>query len=184
MIYLWKSPNNILNKEIGEYDRSLSPDRFLLQSGRNLDPNEFSPVPIVNFEIPQKRALKFDCLVNSARIPLINERAQEILEEIASPNEVQFLPAKVICSDGELSGYSFLNITVEIVGIDYEKTIWTNSKTGFKYLTYKTGCMDMHNLARDKEYASNLLVTEKIKIIFDKAKITGVNLVRPEEFYP
>ncbi len=44
--------------------------------------------------------------------------------------------------------------------------------------------MGKHPLARDKEYHSNLLVSEKLKIIFDKEKITGVWLVRPEEFYP
>ncbi len=131
-------------------------------------------------------------------VPLINERVQSILEEIA-PNEVQFFPAKVICSDGELEGYSFLNVAVEIIGIDHEKSDYDNIATidpatgkrivtdaiaGFSYLTYKPGCMGKHPLARDKEYHSNLLVSEKLKIIFDKEKITGVWLVRPEEFYP
>lgn len=183
MIYLWKSPDSILNKEIGEYDTDRSPDRFLLIESRMLSSEEFSAVPVVNFEIPKARALKFDCLVNNTRVPLINERVQEILEEIA-PNEVQFFPARVICVDGELEGYSFLNVTVEIEGIDKEKTIWTKSMCGFHYLTYKKGCMGAHPLARDKEYHSNLLVSEKLKIIFDKEKIKGVWLVPPEEYYP
>ncbi len=182
IIYLWKFPENTLNKEIGEYDRACSPDRFLLKASRKLQQAEFSPVPVVHFEVPQKRLLKFDCLDNSASVPLINERVQSILEEIA-PNEVQFFPAKVICSDGELEGYSFLNVTVEIIGIDKEKTIYDRSGYGFHYLTYKKGCMGEHPLARDKEYHGNLLVSEKLKIIFDKEKITGTWLVRPEEFY-
>ena len=183
MIYLWKFPENTLNKEIGEYDRACSPDRFLLLASRKLQKAEFSPVPVVHFEVPQKRLLKFDCLANNGMVPLINERVQSILEEIA-PNEVQFFPAKVICSDGELEGYSFLNVAVEIIGIDKEKTVYDRSGYGFNYLTYKKGCMGEHPLARDKEYHSNLLVSEKLKIIFDKEKITGVWLVRPEEFYP
>ncbi len=61
-------------------------------------------------------------------VPLINERVQSILEEIA-PNEVQFFPAKVICSDGELEGYSFLNVAVEIIGIDHEKSDYDNIAT-------------------------------------------------------
>lgn len=183
IIYLWASPKNVLNKEIGDYDRSCSPDRFLLKAGRKLDLKEFSPMPVVHFEIPQKRALKFDCLVNNASIPLINERVQEILEAIA-PNEVQFFPAKVICSDGELAGYSFLNVTVEIEGIDHEQTVWTKSGYGFHYFTYKKGCLGEHPLARDKEYNSHLLFSEQLKIIFDQQKITGAWLVRPEEFYP
>lgn len=124
MIYLWNPSDNILNKEIGEYDTDCSPDRFLLKAGRKLEPEEFSAVPVVNFEIPKARALKFDCLDNNAMVPLINERVQDILEEIA-PNEVQFFPARIICVDGELEGYSFLNVTVEIEGIDKEKRFMT-----------------------------------------------------------
>ncbi|CAM4483515.1 MAG: hypothetical protein LEGION0403_FIIPPAGN_02868 [Legionella sp.] len=182
MIYCWKVPENVLNKEMGVYDETCSPDHFLLRASRKLDLKEFSPMPVVHFKIPQNRALKFDCLVNSAGIPLVNERIQDILEEIA-PNEVQFFPAKVICSDGELAGYTFLNVTVEIEGIDHEKTVYDQSGYGFHYLTYKKGCLGEHPLTRDKEYHSNLLVSEKLKIIFDQAKITGVWLVRPEEYY-
>lgn len=182
MIYLWESPEKVLNKEIGEYDRTCSPDRFLLRASRKLELNEFSPMPTVHFKIPQQRALKFDCLANGAMIPLINKRVQEILKEVA-PNEVQFFPAKVLCPDGELAGCSFLNVTVEIEGIDHEKTVYDQSGYGFHYLTYTKGCMGEHPLARDKEYHSNLLVSEKLKIIFEQEKITGVWFVRPEEYY-
>ena len=43
--------------------------------------------------------------------------------------------------------------------------------------------MGEHQLARDKEYEGNLLVSEKIKAAFEKENITGVWLVRPEDFY-
>ena len=128
MIYLWQVPEGTLNKDIGEYDRTCSPDRFLLREGRKLDLKEFSPMPVVYFETPQNRVLKFDCLDNNARIPLVNQKIIDILEDVA-PREVQFFPARVICSDGELEGYSFLNVTVEIVGIDKEKSIYTNIET-------------------------------------------------------
>ena len=79
--------------------------------------------------------------------------------------------------------YYFLNVTVEIVRIDHEKTIWDKSKTGFHYLTYKEGCMSDNLIARDKEYRGNLLISEKLKILFDKEKITGIWSVRPEDYY-
>lgn len=197
MIYLWEVPETTLNKDIGEYDRTHSPDRFLLRTGRKLDLMEFSTIPVVHFEIPKKRVLKFDCLDNNTRIPLINEKIIDILEE-ESPKEVQFFPAKIICSDGELDGYSFLNVTAKVLGIDHEKSIYTNIETidpltkkrivldaisGFTYLTYKPGCMGKHLLARDEEYLGNLLISEKLKLIFDKEKITGIWSVRPEDFY-
>lgn len=197
MIYLWEFPESVLNKEIGEYDRGCSPDRFLLKTGRRLDSKEFSPIPIVDFEVPKKRLLKFDCLANNAMIPLVNERVRGILEKIA-PHEVQFFPAIARCADGELEGYSFLNVTVEIVGIDHEKSIYSHLQTidpvtkkkivldvitSFTYLTYQSGCMGEHPLARDKEYHGNLLISEKLKILFDKEKITGLWAVRPEDYY-
>ena len=36
MVYLWCSPSDFKNKNIGEYNRKVSPDRFLLKEGRKL----------------------------------------------------------------------------------------------------------------------------------------------------
>jgi hypothetical protein len=49
-----------------------------------------------------------------------------------------------------------LNATHTIVGIDHEKSICTkmdfsDAIMGFRYLTYKNGCMGSHKLARDAE---------------------------------
>lgn len=187
MIYSWKIPEKFLNRDLGEYGRDCSPDRFLLFSGRKLTSNEFDLMPTVYFEVSKKRVLKFDCLPNNAQIPLVNNRIKTILENLA-PDDVQFFPAKLVCCDGELKGYYYINITHMIVGIDHEKSIYTKMKmadviSGFHYLTYKEGCMGVHQLARDQEYEGNLLVSEKIKSVFDKEHITGVWLVRPEDFY-
>lgn len=53
----------------------------------------------------------------------------------------------------------------------------------FKYLTYKPGCMKNHKLARDEEYLGNILITEEIKEAFEKEKVKGAWLVRPEDYY-
>jgi hypothetical protein len=181
MIYLWECPEKFLNRDVGEYDRDASPDRFLLRRGHQLNADEFSPIPIVDFEVPQKRLLKFDCLPNNSSAPLVNTRTKSILERLA-PNEVQFFLAKLRCSDGELEGYYFLNATHTIVGIDHEKSIYTKMKM-FRYLTYKPGCMGEYQLARDKEFLGHLLVSQKIKSVFEQERITGVWLVRPEDYY-
>lgn len=185
MSYLWKIPENYKNREVGKYDKNNSPDDYWLTKGQLL--TEFSPTPIVHFKITKKHALKFDCLLNNSLVPLINEKLKNILDEI-SPNDIQLFPAKVMCTDGELDGYYFLNITHLIKGIDHEKSIYTKMKIAdaisrFHYLTYTKGCMGEYKLARDYEYRENLLVSEKIKLVFDKEKITGVYLVKPEEYY-
>lgn len=187
MIYLWTVPESFPNRAVGEYLSNCSPDRFLLYNGRELAINEFSPIPTVDFEVPRKKLLQFDCLPNNSLIPLVNSRIKTILENLA-PGDIQFFPAKCVCSDGILEGYYFLNATHTILGIDHEKSIYTKMKTvdaisGFTYLIYKHGCMKEYKLAREQEYPGNLLVSKKIKEIFDKEKITGVWLVRPEDYY-
>lgn len=107
-----------------------------------------------------------------------------------APDDVQFFDTEVHCKDGILKNYKLVNITREIKGIDYEKSIYyERSLPGgsvmhyFKYLVYKPGCMGSYKLARDKEYHSHLLATEEIKQAFEKAKIKGMRFVRPEEFF-
>lgn len=188
MIYLWKIPHDFKNRDVGEYDKDTSPDDYWLTKGNHL--NEFSPIPSVHFIVPCKNILKFDCIPNSTLVPLVNDKIKNILENIA-PNDVQFFPAKLICKDREIEGYYFLNITHLIKGIDQKNSICltmdnfdgTNFITGFHSLTYLKGCMNQHLLARDQDYPESLLVSEKIKQIFDKEKITGVRLVRPEDYY-
>lgn len=187
MLYLWSVPENFLDRDTGEYNSDCSPDRFLLKSGRLLDVNEFTPTPRVDFEITKKRALQFDCLPNTSLIPLVNIKIKNILEELAK-NDVQFLPAILKCSDGEIHDYYFLNIPHKIIGIDHEKSSYTKMPFGnaismIKFLTYKKDCMGKHQLARDEEFLGNLLVNEKIKMVFDKENITGVRFTSPEEYW-
>ena len=110
MIYLWNMPKNYKNRDIGEYNRDISPDRFLLLEGRKLTYEEFNSTPEIHFEIPKDRVLKFDCLPNNASAPLVNERVKAILETIV-PDEVQFFKAKLICKNGILDSYHFLNVS-------------------------------------------------------------------------
>src|SRR3990167_9231000 len=42
MIYLWEMPENFLNRDVGEYDRSCSPNRFLLREGKELTVERFT----------------------------------------------------------------------------------------------------------------------------------------------
>ena len=60
MIYSWKIPEKFLNRDIGEYNNDCSPNKYLLNSGRRLVISEFQPTPIVDFEVPKNRVLKFD----------------------------------------------------------------------------------------------------------------------------
>ena len=187
MIYIWQDLEDVKNKDIGVYDREVSPDRFLLLKGRKLAEAEFQPKPTVEFEITMKRVQQFDCLANNTLIPLVSQRLRMLLENIA-PGDVQFFPAKLACKDGVLENYYFLNITHFVKGLDHEKSDYTTmldlpNIRGFRYAVYKPHCLGAHYLARDEEYEGHLLVNDAIKRLFEKHKITGAWIVRPEEYY-
>lgn len=196
MIYLWRIPSRWPNKLIGGYDHDRSPNYLLFSNGRkikdeelkkNFDKEEIDSPPIVKFKVPKARILQCDCLPNSGSAPLVNERLKQLLEKLA-PDDVQFIPAILKCADGDLEGYYFLNVTHTIKGLDHTQSKYsyiggTDAILGFKYATYQSGCMGKYDLARDAEYLGHLLVSDKIKKIFDEEEITGVRLVRPEDYY-
>ena len=189
MIYMWEEPISFSDRRLGVYDKKESPDRFLLFRGRELSGDEFNKPAIVEFEVSKKIMSKYDCLPNTSSIPLVNERIRDILNEIA-PNDVQFLDVLVVCPDGELNDYKLVNAVRRFKGIDHEKSIEKRVNKGkrirgFYYLTFKPGSMEPYHIARDEEYRINLVVSEKIKQAFDKAKpkLKGIRLVKPEDFY-
>lgn len=188
MLYLWTLPENCPNKFIAVYDRETSPNRFLFKRGIKLVGEEANKRITFHVKIRKNEISKYDCIPNNANSPLIDQKIVDVLCKIA-PDEIQFFDTDIQCKDGILTDYKLLNIIHNIKGIDHEKSIYTtmapldSAILGFKYITYKSGCMGAHKLARDEEYSSHLLVTEEVKQAFEKAKITGVNFVRPEEFY-
>ncbi len=188
MICLWEMPEYCPNRLIAVYNRDLSPDRFLFLDGIKLMPEQVNKKLIFELNVTQTTITsKFDCIPNNSASPLVNQKIVDLLLKLA-PEEVQFFDAEVRCKDGILDGYKLLNTTRTIVGIDHEKSIYsliesTDAILGFNYLTYKPGCMGSLKLARDKEYLSNLLVTEEIKQAFEKEKIKGIWFATPEEWY-
>lgn len=148
---------------------------------------KFSRIPVMHISVPKAAIVGFDNIPNNANVPLVNQKIIDILLKLA-PNDVQFFDTDIHCKDGILTDYKLLNITHTIKGIDHERSVYTKMKTtdailGFKYLTYKSGCMEKYKLARDEEYFSNLLVTEEIRQAFEQAKIKGMRFITPEEFY-
>ncbi len=187
MIYLWEMPKNCTNKLIAEYDREKSPDRFLFLDGVRVAREKVSKKLIFEHEMLKDKIIGYDCIPNNSSSPLVNQKIVDLLLQLA-PDDVQFFDAEVHCKDGFLTGYKLLNVTSTFIGIDHEKSIYTTLAGmagifGFKYLTYKPGCMGNHKIARDKEYLGNLLVTEEIKKAFEKEKIKGIWFIRAEDLY-
>ena len=187
MIYLWVKPEYCTQKLIADYNRELSPNRFLFLEGIELTNEQVNAKPIFELKVKQAEITKYDCIPNISGAPLVNQKVVDILQKLI-PDEVQFFDAEVRCKDGTLSSYKLLNSTCKIIGIDHGNSIYsliesTDVILGFKYLTYKSGCMGNHKLARDEEYLSNLLVSNEIKQTFEKEKIKGVRFARAEDYY-
>lgn len=187
MIYLWKLPKDYSDKLVATYNRELSPDRFLFLDGDPLTTVQINKKIIFDVEVNKNKVIPYDCMLNNSSIPLVNERVVDVLLKLA-PSDVQFFNTEVRCKDGILLNYKLLNVTNKIIGIDHEKSIYsmienTDAILGFKYLTYKPGCMDNYKLARDGEYLGNILLTEEIKQAFECEKIKGQCFVTPEEYY-
>jgi len=186
MIYLWKLGGNYPEKLLGLYDHKQSPDRFLLYKGQVLSPPEFDRPGIFRFNVSKGLLSCYDNLINTTRVPLVNERLRRILDELA-PGDLQYLDTKIICSDGVLINYKLVNVTRTIVGIDKERSIYSLYENGdfkrFQYIKYKSGCMGPYNIARDEEKKLNLLVSGKLVSIFKKEKIRKVYFIPPEQYY-
>ncbi len=187
-IYLWTDSSETFSEDlIAQYDTERSPNRYLFQEGRTLSQKECPQMLSVYFPSKKEVLLQYDCLPNTALVPLVNQRVQKILLQLA-PNDIQIIPVVIECDDASVSGYGFINIIHKIVGIDSEKSQYTTMiKTprirSFNYLTYTVGCMKQLNLARDEEYLGNLLVSAPVFHVFQLKHISGVNLIRPELFY-
>ena len=185
MIYLWRVVSDECpEKFIGEYDRKISPDRFLLKQGRVLSASEFN-VPVVRFNISMSKAKNLDVLSSNAMVPLVSSRLANYLMEI-SPHDVQLIPTIIEAKDGEIEGYKFVNILHKVMGIDKSVSkidYMVNDPAyirGFRYLKYLEGSMGEHFFARDAEYSSNLLVAEKAVNCLRKERFTGLALHDPE----
>lgn len=62
MIYLWASPENYPNKQVGMYDDGLSPNRFLFNSGMKVSVSDLPSIPTIDFIVSKDKLLNYDCL--------------------------------------------------------------------------------------------------------------------------
>ncbi len=189
-LYLWTDPSNYPEKCIGAYQYNASDEWLMFGRGRPISAEDVNFMPTVIFEVPKEKIQKYDGLPCSGTGFLVNQKIRDLLVSLA-PNDVQFFPAKVICTDGELTGYFFLNITCVVDSIDHEASVYTLLDLPFgvkimntiKRLVFKKDCMQGHKIARDKEKHSQAFVSQEIFDAFQKEKISGVRLVLPQEYY-
>ncbi len=145
---------------------------------------------MVTFETSLDETQKYDCLINNSGAPLVSKKVQDLLIKIA-PMDVQFIPTKVVCSDGILEEYAILNVTYLASSIDHDQSKYSllDLPGGLKMisiirkLVLKPESLGNHEIARAQEKHSILFISEKIKAAFEAAGVTGAYLVEPETYY-
>ena len=187
MYYLWHDCD-CPNKLMLEYDKNISPDRFIFFRSNEIKPEQVRQKIVFKAKVSKKLISQFDCAPNNSGSPLVNQKVAALLLRLA-PDEVQFFEADIYCTDGILQGYQLLNCTRKFIGVDYEKSKYRtilpddDDIGSFKRLSFKPGSMGSLHIARMEEFSSHIVVNEEIKQAFASAKFKGVDLDTPEDYY-
>ena len=134
--FLWFTPENFPNKYLGLYDRKRSPNRFLFRRGETVA--LVLSDPVIQTHASMKWVEQWDIFPNNAHLPLVNERALQIMQEFAG-NDIQPFNVSIESIDGILMNYKLLNITKKVMCIyhkasKYDFVLNTNHIMGFNKL--------------------------------------------------
>ena len=183
MPLLWRIPEDYPDECIGAYDKAASFDRFLLKHGQPINVAESRPV--VRFDVTAERLRAYDCLPNTAQVPLISGRLIGALQELCE-SDFQSIPALVVATDTHLEDFAYLNVTTAVKAIDHARSMCrfvpgTEEIMSFRQLHYEPNCLGKQHLARDIEYRSHLLASDQVLLLVRRLQAKGVALLSAEE---
>jgi len=147
----------------GDYDRVTNINYIELLQSRMID----SPgKPRVTFEGSCEVMGKFDVLEHSRQIPLVSKKLASLLEECCG-NSIQFIPAEVICRDGCIEDYSFINILnseeiIDLAESSYVPIPGTQKPMTFRQVEIRSDAFQEHEIGRDLNYKSPVFVSERL----------------------
>ncbi|AIF80957.1 hypothetical protein I862_01970 [endosymbiont of Acanthamoeba sp. UWC8] len=123
--------------------------------------------------------LKWDFLPNSTRIPLANDKALKLLEEVA-PGQFQAIPAELRMPDGSIiKDYKLINIICPVEAIEYDKCplkpekFRTEANKHEEYY-YKRDCLKDNIQIAVEKTRPVFLASEKLKKAIKSNNITGM----------
>lgn len=181
MIWLWEIPDDYPEYAIGSYQTDVSPDRFLFRQCRPMPKD--SPRPVVRFDCDIETLNAIGCLANSSQIPLVNEEIAELLLAEVE-NEIEFVPADVVCASTTVRGYRFVNVLTCVAAINKQESAFklvpgTEKILSFDRLVLNDNALDGHLVARNSDYRSHLLVADALKVRLDKLGFVGLAFNEP-----
>ncbi len=185
-VYLWRIPDEYPERLVGKYLSNQSPDPFAFRRGSLASLN--FPPPRIDFNATPQQLSTFDVLVNDSTIPLLSERAAQVITKNWA-EDVQIIDAQVMAKGHSLSGYKLVNITHLVNCVDHHESDCVFMKNAdqilkFNRLRLKLDEMGTHHLAREAEYPPFLYVSHKVKEVFDMMRWKGYSFIPPESVHP
>jgi len=180
---IWRISEDYDDALMGVYDRARSPDRFVYRDCR---PAARFGVPRITFQAAHADLQALDVLGNDAQLPLINARAQAILESVAG-DCIEFIDTEVSNNSGvETSSWKVLNVLRCVHAIDHEQSEYskvrgTDRILRFRKLRYRADALGSTAIARDAEYKGHILVAASLASIFREAGIRGVEFATADQ---
>jgi hypothetical protein len=174
MIWIWSIPDNYPNKRIGEYVEGSGTDRFVFREGKLIHDKVVPPKII--FDCAEKHLINI--LPNSAQLITVSKRLLKILNDVCL-KDIQVFNANVFVGGKRITNYYLINLThiVEVVNkkeSEFTTILGTDAILSFEKIVYKNDNLGQFHLVRNSDYRSHVLVSEYLKNIFEKEKITGV----------
>ncbi len=179
MPLLWRIPDGYPQGQIGRYDRSSGPDRFIFSEGRRL-PGPLEIGPSAQFDCKKDALCQNDCIWADAGLPIVNENMKDSLNAWV-PDKVQFFEVDISAEDGTVSGYHLLNAAREVQIIDLESSKYnfvpgTKSIMSFSALRVNDSGMEDLDIGRDKIYLPYLFVGNRLAKELVAAGFRGLSL--------
>lgn len=180
-MYFCEIENDYPEKLIGKYDGIKSGDRFEL---KKCGVPEGFRRPHYIFDCDMKNLMKFDDLANSALVPLVSEKISKVLEFFYP--EVQLVPSTIQAKDGLIDTYNSVIALNMVEAIDFRNSEFilipgTSEILKFNRLFLRSNALGGLNIARVKEYNSFLLISEKLKLSFEKARARRMGIYSVEQ---
>jgi len=181
-MFLWKIRDEYPERLLGSYDRSSSPDPSLFRQGQEV----FNlGIPVVRFDCRSSDLAGIDDLASNAMAPIVSSRIQNVLRD-KCPNDIQLIDVRIITSDGEVPGYQLVNAKYAVQATDrdasdYKLIPGTDFIMKFCKLTLRPDCLQKHQLARDSDYLSNLIVSTSLGEHLKALKPVDIGLYSPED---
>lgn len=180
-MYLWRTADYLPDELVGELDRESTPDRFVFLRGESA--KDRLGFPTFKCPVPSHNLARFDVLPNNAMVPVVSSRLAELLRQ-QCPDDVEFIPTKIVCVDRDVTDYVLVNIVALIGGIDLTESRYvcitgTTKIRKVLRLVSIPGALGAHGLARDSYYGRYVWASADLRSYLEMNAIRGVDFVDP-----